>query len=87
MGGSGEGEVDVRGAAEGFEEEGDAGEGFGGGEVEGLEGGLFVEEEGARDGELGPGVEDFGGLDGGVLGWGVGWRVGGEELEAREGWR
>ena len=66
MGAGGEGEVDVGGAAEGFEEEGDAGEGFGGGEVLGLEGGLFAEEEGARDGELGPGVEDFGGLDGGV---------------------
>lgn len=33
--------------------------------MEGLEGGLFGEEEGAGDGELGPGVEDFGGL-----GWG-----------------
>lgn len=62
VGGGGEGEVDLGGAAEGFEEEGDAGEGFGGGEVEGLEGGLFGEEEGAGDGELGPGVEDFGGL-------------------------
>ena len=60
--------MEVGGAAEGFEEEGDAGEGFGGGEVLGLQGGLFVEEEGARDGELGPGVEDFGGLEGGVSG-------------------
>lgn len=64
MGRGGEGEVDVGGAAEGFEEEGDAGEGFGGGEVLGLEGGLFGEEEGAGDRELGPGVEDFGGLEG-----------------------
>ena len=64
MGRGGEGEVEVGGAAEGFEEEGDAGERFGGGEVLGLEGGLLAEEEGAGDGELGPSVEDFGGLGG-----------------------
>ena len=82
MGGGGEGEMEVWSAAEGFEEEGDAGEGFGGGEVEGLEGGLFGEEEGAGDGELGPGVEDFGGLVEEGVRMGLG-RVG-RSLEARE---
>ncbi len=60
-----EGEVDVV-RFEGFEQEGGAGEGGAGGEELGLQGGLFEVEVGAWDGELGPGVEDFAGLEWGV---------------------
>ena len=63
VGGGGKGDGDV-GALEGFEEEGDAGEGLAEGEVLRLQGGLGGSEGGAGDGELGPGVEDFGGLRG-----------------------
>lgn len=45
-----------------LEEKLDAREGARAGEVSGLEGGLFCDEGGARDRELGPGVKYFGGL-------------------------
>lgn len=63
VGGGGQSEVDVAGAVlESLEQEGHAREGTRGGEVERLEGALFLVEEGAGHGEGGPGVEDGGGL-------------------------
>lgn len=47
-----------------FEQEGNTWKGLGGGEVAALEGFLLREEFVAGNGELGPGVEDFGGLGG-----------------------
>lgn len=62
MGGGGEGEVEVWGPAQGFEEGRDSWEGLRSGEVDGLEGGLFGCEEWARYRELGPSVKYFGSL-------------------------
>ena len=60
----GQSEMDgrVRRWRERFEQEGNTREGLGGGEVAALEGALLGEELVAGNGELSPGVENFGGL-------------------------
>ena len=88
VGGGGKGEVDVAGAVlEGLEEEGHAGQGARGGEVAGLQGALFLVEEGAGHGEGGPGVEDGCGLFERLSVRCVERKAGGEEEEkGRAGW-
>lgn len=58
-------------AREGLEKKLGAWEGSRGGEELRLQGRLLCVELRAGDGELGPGVEDFGGLDDDSISWGV----------------
>lgn len=55
--------MEIWGAFQGLEEEGDAWEGLTEGKDLCLERGLFLGECGAGQGQLGPGVENFGGLE------------------------
>lgn len=59
--------MEIWGSFERFEQEGHTGEGLAEGENLCLERGLFLRECGTGEGQLGPCVENFGGLSGRVL--------------------